>query len=308
MINKCPLVLIVIPNKDGVEHLRNSLNSIFYSNYQNFHVVVVDNCSKDDSIKYVKNAHPKCRIIQNKKDLGFSGSVNKGLLYGLNIDADFIVVFSNDVVIYPQWLANAVDSFYTQEEYKILGFKELNGIGCDSLLKTPVTIESKQQSKPDCVSIYMIKSSLINNVGFFDESYYMYGEDDDFFYRCRQSGIFTQQTNIPIWHKGEGFSSSIIRQKLMSQYVYRNMLRMSVKNHSAVKVFFTLIKMIAFAALPNFIWKNKGVNPSVNRLVRFNWFIRMRYLIYSIFWNIVNIRNTKKSALMEREWIKKHQY
>jgi len=298
-----PLVLIIVPNKDGINHLSYSLDSVSKIKYPNFRVVVVDNCSNDDSVEYVQKTYPAFEIIQNKTDAGFSGSVNRGLLHGLNINAEYVVVFSNDVRVHPQWLLCSVKALDNRPECGIAGFLEINEPYYDSLLKMPANIEVKEQSYPNCVAIYMLRSKLIRKVGLYDEAYYMYGEDNDFFYRCGKAGCLTLQTNIPVWHKGEGFTNSVTKQQMITKYVYRNWLRCAIKNFSFPLIVLTLAKMIIYALLPNTFWKSKRVNRSINRLVRFKLTYRIKCLVHSIFWNIANTRNTKRVKSKELKWI-----
>lgn len=305
--NAYPLVLIIVPNKDGINHLSYSLDSISKIEYPNFRVVVVDNCSNDDSVKYVRKTYPEVEIIQNKTDAGFSGSVNRGLLHGLNINAEFLVVFSNDVRVHSQWLLSSVKALDDRPKCGIAGFLEINEPYYDSLLEMPVNVEVKEQSYPDCVAIYILRANLIRKVGLYDEVYYMYGEDNDFFYRCGKAGYLTLQTNFPVWHKGEGFSDSIKKQQIVTKYVYRNWLRCAIKNFSIFQITLTLAKMIVYALLPNTFLKSKRVNRSVDRLVRFKFTYRIKCLAHSFYWNMTNVRSTKRAKLKEQKWIEKMQ-
>ena len=300
---KLPFVLIVVPNKDGVNHLVNSLESISNLEYQNFKVVVVDNCSHDNSIEYVQTNYPQYEIIQNKIDCGFSGSVNKGLKHALDIKADYVVVFSNDVIVYPLWLSDSINAIRKEPECGIVGFREINDSYKDELLSKPPVIETKYINKPEGEAIYLLKTDIVKKVGPFDENYYMYGEDNDYFYRCMKAGFITLQTNIPIWHAGEGFSQSENKKRIATKYVYRNWLRHAVKNYDIIRQIKALFKMAVYTFLPNSFWKRKNNSSSVNRLVRFNFNYRLQCFFYAIFWNIVNFRKTKLSKLRENEWL-----
>lgn len=304
--NSYPSVLIIVPNKDGINHLSYSLESISKSEYPNLRVVMVDNCSNDGSVEYVQQTYPEFEIIRNKTDAGFAGAVNRGLLHGLKLNAKYLVVFSNDVRVHPQWLLCSIKAIENWPECGIAGFLEINKPDYISQLKIPSNIEVKGQSYPNCVAIYILRAELIMKVGLYDEDYYMYGEDNDFFYRCSKAGYKTLQTNIPVWHKGEGFSESLEKQQLVTMYVYRNWLRFAVKNYDIYQIILVIAKIISYAVLPRRFWRNKLDNISINRLVRFNFGFRVRCLINSIFFNVVNVQATKRAKLKEREWIKKH--
>jgi GT2 family glycosyltransferase len=299
-----PLILIVVPNKDGMKHLSYSLESISKIDYRNFKVVIVDNCSKDNSVEYVRETYPEFEIIQKEADTGFAGSVNRGLLHGLEIGAEYLVVFSNDVKIHPQWLSSSICIARSYPECGVIGFVEVNDNNI--LLRVPTNIEAKYQSHPECAAIYILSSEVLKKVGLYDEGYYMYGEDNDFFYRCMKAGYQTLQTNIPVWHGGEGFSESVEKQQMVTKYVYRNWLRFAIKNYSFFGIIITLVKMFCYTFLPRSFWGNKLEHRSVNRLLRFNLGYRIKCLVYSIFWNIVNIQATKRAKLKELQWIERH--
>lgn len=304
--NSHPLVLIIVPNKDGITHLSYSLESISKSEYPDFRVVMVDNCSNDGSVEYVRLNYPEFEIIRNKTDVGFAGAVNRGLLYGLKINAEYIVVFSNDVRVNPQWLLCSIKAIENLPECGVIGFLEINEPHYISQLKMPVNIEVKCQSHPDCFAIYIMRAELVLKVGLYDEDYYMYGEDTDFFYRCSKAGCKTLQTDIPVWHKGEGFSGSLEKQRLVTMYVYRNWLRLAVKNYNFYQIILTLAKITCYALFPRWFWQNKLDNSGVNRLVRFDFLFRLRCFINSVFFNVANLQATRRAKLKEQEWINRH--
>lgn len=301
-----PSALIIVPNKDGVNHLSYSLESISKIEYPDFRVVMVDNCSADGSVEYVKATYPEFEIIQNKTDAGFAGGVNRGLLHGLKKNAKYLVVFSNDVRVHPQWLLCSIMAIENRPECGVVGFLEINEPHCRSQLKMPVNLEVKCQAYPDCYAIYVLRAELIMKVGLYDEDYYMYGEDTDFFYRCSQAGCKTLQTNIPVWHEGEGFSGSLEKQRLVTMYVYRNWLRLAVKNYGFYQTFCVLVKITCYAFLPRWFWRNKLNIKSVNRLVRFNFWFRLKCLAYSVYFNVVNLQATRRAKLKEQAWVNQH--
>ena len=59
MINKLPLISVIVPNFNHVKYLTQRLNSIFNQTYSNFEVILLDDCSTDNSreilSKYARN-------------------------------------------------------------------------------------------------------------------------------------------------------------------------------------------------------------------------------------------------------------
>jgi len=75
-------ISIILPNYNGTSLLEKYLPSL-HSSIRNakvaYEILVVDDCSTDNSVDYLKYNHPKIEIIQNKQNLGFSRTCNIGI-------------------------------------------------------------------------------------------------------------------------------------------------------------------------------------------------------------------------------------
>jgi len=83
------------------------LHSIYeHTKSDDYEIIVVDNCSSDDTVELVREKFPEVRIIQNDENLGFGAANNKGAqmaegeyLFFLNPDTelrnDVLKIFSS---------------------------------------------------------------------------------------------------------------------------------------------------------------------------------------------------------------------
>ena len=65
-----PLVSVVIPIFNAEDFIIRTMNSILATDYPNFEVVIVDDCSTDDSwqiLDSIFSKNPKIRLFNNKK-------------------------------------------------------------------------------------------------------------------------------------------------------------------------------------------------------------------------------------------------
>ena len=73
-----PKVVIIILNyinwNDTVECLRSLENCT----YPNFEILLIDNCSPNQSFEKLKELFPKLEIIQTQTNLGYTGGINFG--------------------------------------------------------------------------------------------------------------------------------------------------------------------------------------------------------------------------------------
>ena len=140
-----------------------------------------------------------------------------------------------------------------------------------------------------------------NDTGFFDEDYFMYGEDNDFFSRLSRSGYIILQTNIPVWHYGEGASKG--KEFKTAWLIYRNSIRYSLKNEGlagAVKMFLALLNEGC-----NPLIRHKRENQVVTRITRYNVAINLIFILASCAWNIINILPTMRSRNTDLQRINK---
>ncbi len=89
-------------------------------------VVVADNGSEDDSIKYIRENFPTVKIIALDKNYGFTGGYNRALQ---QIDTDYYILLNDDVEVTPNWIEPIVERMEKEDNIaiaqpKLLSFKE----------------------------------------------------------------------------------------------------------------------------------------------------------------------------------------
>ena len=71
---------IIIPNINGKGWLKDSIESVYAQTEQDFHLIVVDNGSTDESLEQARSycGRPNFTLIENGKNTGFSHAVRSG--------------------------------------------------------------------------------------------------------------------------------------------------------------------------------------------------------------------------------------
>lgn len=72
-------VTYIIPVYNGASHLTLSILSVIHQYYDNLEVLIVDDASKDSSLRIldlIKNVYPKVKIFSNKTNMGLPKSLN----------------------------------------------------------------------------------------------------------------------------------------------------------------------------------------------------------------------------------------
>ena len=75
---------IIIPVFNAEKYIEKCLNSIKKQSYKNYQVKIIDDCSTDNSYLIIRSIIKKYKllkiiIMQNKKQMGISYSLNKGI-------------------------------------------------------------------------------------------------------------------------------------------------------------------------------------------------------------------------------------
>jgi GT2 family glycosyltransferase len=95
-----PLVYIIILNFNGWQDTLECLVSLEKLSYPNYKIIVVDNASRDDSVKVFKQRYPKLTLIASEKNLGFAGANNLGMKNAQLHQAKYIWLLNNDTVVH----------------------------------------------------------------------------------------------------------------------------------------------------------------------------------------------------------------
>jgi GT2 family glycosyltransferase len=276
---------IIIPNWNGLAHLTYSLPSLLNALPEDMAIAMIDDRSSDESVEYVEATFPRITCLRNQRSQGFAGSVNTGLEWAIKqIKADFIVIANNDIQLADDSLCKIRLFLCTNklESLGLLGFHECNP---PSTLKDVTEAIPSQglgslkdvERIPGC--FFLISRRAFERVGFLDESYYMYGEDNDYFFRIINCGMKIVQSDFPIWHRGEGSSRGSLKTSWLA---YRNALRFTLKNHPPFLVFRTILSLANQAANP-FL---KRSDPSYRRLSRHSIPTNALLLFGGLCWNL----------------------
>jgi GT2 family glycosyltransferase len=141
----------------------------------------VDNASTDASLEFVRSSKIKCSltVIRNKRNLGFAKANN---LVFPKCKAPFIALLNNDTRLHPDWLIRLVER---------MGLSSDIGIACSRRIPD----ESPRYIDPDTLEISwcsggqsLIRRKALEQVGYFDEKFFMYGEDVDLSWRMWLGG------------------------------------------------------------------------------------------------------------------------
>jgi GT2 family glycosyltransferase len=171
-------------------------------------VVVVDNASGDGSAALLQAAYPDVRVVEAAENLGYGAGMNLGMSALLG-NPDAVLLLTHECVLAPDALAVLSARMRTDARLGALG--PLLGLRSspDEVYsaggwidrrtwrphhhRTPVQLAAWADAEPRAVdwldgSALLLRTAAIDEVGDFDEGYFMYFEETDLLVRLGEAG------------------------------------------------------------------------------------------------------------------------
>ena len=137
MVQFDPIVSIITPVYNGEKYLAECIESILSQTYENWEYIVVNNCSKDGSIKIARDYAKKdsrIRVHDNKEFLSMVENFNHSLVQ-ISPESKYCKVIHADDLLFPECISKMVALAENHPSIGIVGAYVLEGvrIKCDGL-------------------------------------------------------------------------------------------------------------------------------------------------------------------------------
>ena len=203
---------VIVPTYNSQETITRLLNSLASQTFKDFEVIVVDDCSHDDTPRIVRSfPYQYLRLAQN---LGPAFCRNLG---AQNAHGEILVFTDSDCVVDHRWLENIEKHFtpnnvaaimgrlvlmpstYLGDSISALGFPAGGAIGFDKIWKVDPKGFTDSLSSCNCA----IKKDIFYNIQGFDTSFpYPGGEDSLLAYHLRKHNYQIQYCpEVLVFHK-----------------------------------------------------------------------------------------------------------
>lgn len=295
-------ISVVIPCFKANKTILRTISSTLKSGFKESQIVVIDDCSNDGIINQIIKRYKHIKYIINKKNLGAAYCRNIGIK---NFNKKYILFIDSDIY------------FKKSNLIKLIQKRSKNDIIFPKIIYDDGSIMSPNNSYEEkncmCSAMFVAKRKALKSLDeLFDKNYLIYGEDSDFFLRCKAFGLkFEYIKNATIQHpKKYSYSEKIFYLQT------RNAIYFSLKIGGIIKYKSPILKYLIGFTFYNFttalLNRNIQLNPlKIQSHVKYSNrpFPRIRLLYYffsAISWNIKNIpmiikkRNKLKTRLRKR--------
>ena len=239
-----PLVSIIIPNWNGIDHLPGCLDALRAQTYDPTEVILVDNGSTDGSQAFVAEHYPEVHLLALEHNLGLTGGNNMGFRAA---EGEILISLNNDTEAHPRFVEALAKALIEQPEAGMAAAKMLlfdrrdhihsagDGYGSDGMPFNRGVWQRDEGQFDDpgwifggCGGAVAYRRTMLDDTGMFDESFFMYCEDVDLNWRAQLAGWrcwYTPQAIV--YHKLSATGGGPIA----SYHTGRNTLWVIAKNY-----------------------------------------------------------------------------
>lgn len=252
-------------------------------------IIVVDNNSPDDSCEMVKRLFPNVILIENKENAGFPKGNNIGVE---RAKGKFICILNPDTVVAEDTFEKILSFAEKKQNLGIIGCKLIDGTGnflpeSKRGIPTPWVafgktfglykifpkvkifqkyyaehLDQNTSGKVDILvgAFMVLKKETYQQLGGFDERYFMYGEDIDLSYSALKLGLenyYFAETSV-IHYKGE---STVKDEKYRKNF--QNGMELFYNKHMKGSKFFSAVLKLGMQFFATIKMKSQAVNPRI---------------------------------------------
>ncbi len=248
----------MVPTLAADDALADCLRSLENQTLDRFDVVVVDNSGASRA----KAGGSRARVIFNSVNAGFGAAVNQGFR---STAAPYLATLNDDAVAHPGWLEALLAAAEARprvgmcaSEVRLAESHQLDSAGMSIAVdgsskqrghgEDPAKFASMRDALFPSGSAALYRRKMLDEIGLFDEKFFLYCEDTDLGLRARWAGW--ECAYVPGAIVDHRYSHSAGRASpLKAYYVERNRLYTVIRN-------FPLAMLIRapFASLARYFW------------------------------------------------------
>jgi len=267
------------------------LESVGKLNRKGFELqTIVVNNNPQENLKDLEKKFGDFIFIETGKNLGFAGGNNLGIKQALGGKADWTFIVNNDTILDKDLIVQLTKVGESGEKIGVLGPKIYFAPGYEfhkerykpnergkviwfagglidwqNILASHRGVDEvdkgqyEEQIETDFISgcAMMVKKEVFEKIGFLDEKYFLYLEDNDFCQRAKRAGFnLVYAPKARLWHANAG--SSAVGGPLQDYYITRNRMLFGLR-YAPLRTKVALIRESIKILFTGRKWQKRGI-------------------------------------------------
>lgn len=303
---------VVILNWNGRKFLEKFLPSVIAFSKGDADIIVADNASTDDSVKFLSENFPEVQLVINQTNGGFAKGYNDALS---KVEADYYILLNSDIEVTEKWIKPVISlmesdhligacqpklrSYSEKEKFEYAGaaggFIDKYGYPfCRGRLFQSMEVDEGQYD--DVKEIFwatgacmFVRADLYHKFGGLDGDFFAHMEEIDFCWRLKNSGYKIMYCpDSMVFHVGGGtLPKSSSRKTYLN---FRNNFSLLYKNLPKGRIFPVFASRLLLDGLAGFSFLLKGGFADLLAVIRAH---------FSFYRNIGTLRKKRKNIIQK---------
>jgi GT2 family glycosyltransferase len=269
------LVTVVIPTLAADSRLRECLEALARQTRRDFEVIVIDNSGQ--GLARRNGSAAGARIIENQRNAGFGRAINQGLQ---SSSAPYLATLNDDAAPHPGWIDALVsamerrpDAGMCASQVRLFGESRLDSAGMLVALdgsskqrgqgRSPGDFPVAEEVLLPSGSAALYRRAMLEQIGGFDDDFFLYCEDTDLGLRARWAGwkcLYAPDAVVEHHYSHSAGRTS----PLKAYYVERNRLFVLAKNFPG-----RMLAAAPFVSAARYVWHLKYLLDGRGSAARF---------------------------------------
>lgn len=252
---------MVVPTLAADARLQECVAALAKQTQPDFEVIIVDN-SGSGAVRRNGAARPGVRVIEEPRNVGFGAAINEACRQSHSL---YVATLNDDAAPHPDWLAALVSAMEGQtdagmcaSQVRLFGEDLLDSAGM--LISGDGSSKQRGHGRPPKFfpvteevlfpsgSAALYRRTMLQQIGGFDEDFFLYCEDTDLGLRARWAGwrcLYVPEAVVEHHYSHSAGRAS----RLKAYYVERNRLFVLAKNFPA-----RMLAAAPFVSLARYWW------------------------------------------------------
>lgn len=187
-MNNEKLISIVLPVYNGAAHMANSIESVINQTYQNWELIIVNDCSTDDTLALAESYQGKdsrIRVISNEKNLKLPLTLNAGFA---EAKGAYYTWTSDDNMYRPEALRRLAQELERDSSCAMV-YSDFTNIDADGNVIGPGILRDPEKIVLGnvCGACFLYRAEAAKEAGTYDANLFL-AEDYDYWMRIYRVG------------------------------------------------------------------------------------------------------------------------